>query len=125
MIKRFLTYSSHSVITDLFEKSERDLVVSIFVIAIPLGSGLGFMAGSYMVKFATAMGWGGWEWSLRVTPPFGIICIILIVIIMPNSIPRGYSDGITIEGQKSSFKDDLKYLLGNKSFCSITAGKFF
>lgn len=113
-----------TVITDLFDKEERAMVMSIFVIAIPFGSGVGYIAGSSMVKFAASMGWGGWEWALRVTPPVAVLCIVLMIFVMPNHIPRGYSDGIVAEetDEKSSYIDDLKYLASNKSFCSITAG---
>ena len=74
-----------TVITDLFEPEQRNLVVSIFYMAIPVGSGVGFISGSAMVKFANKVGWGGWEWSLRVTTPFAIVCIIMICVTMPNS----------------------------------------
>ena len=78
-----------------------------------------------MVAFAIEMGWGGWEWSLRVTPPIAILCIILLMFVMPNNIPRGYSDGIVSESDttKSNYMEDIKYLLQNKSFLAITAGK--
>ena len=100
--------------------------MSIFVIAIPLGSGVGYIAGSSMVKLASSMGWGGWEWALRVTPPIAVLSILLMIFIMPNHIPRGYSDGLVAdeEEEKSSYVDDLKYLLKNKSFTSITSGEF-
>ena len=98
--------------------------MAIFVIAIPLGSGLGFIASSSMVNLASQLKWGGWEWALRITPPIAILCIILLLIIMPNNIPRGYSDGMTTENteKKSNFLDDIKYLMSNKSFVSITGG---
>ena len=115
-----------TVITDLFEPSKRNLVVSIFVIAIPVGSGLGFVAGSSMVKFASEQGWGGWEWALRVTPPFGVACILLSLVFIPNNIPRGHSDGMSTEPEKeSSYIQDVKYLLRNKSWRYITMGKCF
>ena len=116
-----------TVITDLFEPEKRNLVVSIFVIAVPVGSGIGFIAGSWMVKFASSMGWGGWEWSLRVTPPFAVLCIILLIVFVPNNIPRGHSDGMSnaVSSPDSSYLEDLKYLLKNKSWINITFGTCF
>ena len=113
-----------TVITDLFEPEKRNLVVSIFVIAVPVGSGIGFIAGSWMVKFASEMGWGGWEWSLRVTPPFAVLCIILLVVFVPNNIPRGHSDGMSsaVSSPESSYFEDIKYLLKNRSWINITFG---
>ena len=101
--------------------------MSLFMIAIPLGSGLGFLAGGKMVKLANFMGWrGGWQWSLRFTPPFATACIILLLIVMPNNIPRGHSEGIVNdEDQKGTHAEDLKYISTNKTFLAITAGKSF
>ena len=112
------------VISDLFEKKDRVLVMSVFMLAIPLGSGLGFLAGGKMVELANSMGWaGGWQWSLRVTPPLAILCIILLLFVMPSNIPRGHSEGIiNDEDEKSSYLEDLKYLATNKSFVAITSG---
>ena len=122
--RTFFFSNLYLVITDLFDKEERSLVMSIFVIAIPLGSGVGYIAGSSMVKLASSMGWGGWEWALRVTPPIAVLSILLMIFIMPNHIPRGYSDGLVADEneEKSSYVEDLKYLMKNKSFTSITAG---
>ena len=101
-------------------------MMSLFMIAIPLGSGLGFLAGGKMVELANFMGWaGGWQWSLRVTPPLAILCIILLLFVMPSNIPRGHSEGIiNDEDEKGTYAEDLKYLFTNPSFIAITAGKF-
>ena len=98
--------------------------MSLFMIAIPLGSGMGFLAGGKMVELANYMGWaGGWQWSLRVTPPLAILCIILLLFVMPSNIPRGHSEGIiNDEEMKGTYVEDLRYLFTNKSFLAITAG---
>ena len=75
-----------------------------------------------MVNLAKKMGWGGWEWSLRATPPLGLLCVLLLWIIMPRNIPRGSSDGVMNE-KDTGYAEDLKYLLRNRSWCRITAGK--
>jgi len=74
-----------------------------------------------MVNLAKKMGWGGWEWSLRATPPLGLLCVLLLWIIMPRNIPRGSSDGVMNE-KDTGYAEDLKYLLRNRSWCRITAG---
>ena len=98
--------------------------MSLFMIAIPLGSGMGFLTGGKMVELANYMGWaGGWQWSLRVTPPLAILCIILLLIVMPSNIPRGHSEGIINDEQmKGTYIEDLRYLFTNNSFLAITAG---
>lgn len=110
-----------TVITDMFEPKSRNKAVSIFVIAIPVGSGVGFITGSGMVNLAKKMGWGGWEWALRATPPLGLLCVLLLYIIMPKDIPRGSSDGV-MEEKDSGYIEDVKYLIRNRSWCRITAG---
>ena len=75
-----------------------------------------------MVNLAKKMGWGGWEWSLRATPPLGLLCVLLLWIVMPRSVPRGSSDGVMNE-KDTGYAEDLKYLLRNRSWCRITAGK--
>jgi len=97
--------------------------MALFFTAIPLGSGLGYVVGSKMVYLARLMGWGGWEWSLRATPPLGFFSFILLLIIMPSEVPRGYSDGLLVQTKyETKFIHDIKYLLKHKSFCSITGG---
>jgi len=110
-----------TIITDMFEPERRNNAVSFFVVAIPVGSGVGFIAGSQMVNLAKKMGWGGWEWSLRATPPLGLLCVLLLWIIMPRNIPRGSSDGVMNE-KDTGYAEDLKYLMRNRSWCRITAG---
>ena len=112
------------MICDLFKKENHVLVMSVFMLAMPLGAGLGFLAGGKMVEFANSMGWtGGWQWSLRATPPLAAVCIILLLFVMPLNIPRGHSEGIiNDEDDKNPYHEDLKYLATNKSFIAITSG---
>ena len=119
-------YIAVLVICDLFKEKDHVLVMSVFMLAIPLGAGFGFLAGGKMVEFANSMGWaGGWQWSLRFTPPLAVACIILLLFVMPSKIPRGHSEGIVNnEDKKNSYQEDLKCLATNKSFVAITAGTF-
>ena len=122
--KSGITNLSVIVICDLFKKKDHVLVMSVFMLAMPLGAGLGFMTGGKMVEFANSMGWaGGWQWSLRATPPLAVVCIVLLLFVMPSNIPRGHSEGIiNNEDEKNPYHEDLKYLATNKSFIAITSG---
>ncbi|XP_048449518.1 sphingosine-1-phosphate transporter SPNS2-like [Rhincodon typus] len=50
-----------TIIADLFVDDARTLMISIFYIAIPVGSGLGYILGSGVMKLS-----GNWHWSMRV-----------------------------------------------------------
>ncbi|XP_013413275.1 protein spinster homolog 1 isoform X2 [Lingula anatina] len=104
-----------TLIADLFVKDMRTKMLAIFYFAIPIGSGLGYIVGS---EIATAL--GNWKWALRVTPVLGVICVILISTLVKEP-PRGQAEGGT-HLHSTSYLDDLKYLLKNKSFVWSTLG---
>uniref|UniRef100_A0A4W5LYV8 SPNS lysolipid transporter 3, sphingosine-1-phosphate (putative) n=1 Tax=Hucho hucho TaxID=62062 RepID=A0A4W5LYV8_9TELE len=52
-----------TIIGDLFSGAKRTVMISAFYIFIPVGSGLGYIIGSFVAK-AT----GDWRWALRVSP---------------------------------------------------------
>lgn len=50
-------------------------------------SGMGYIVGSETAKVA-----GTWQWALRVTPPLGIVAVLLLVFILKDP-ERGQSEG--------------------------------
>ena len=66
-----------AIISDLFVKDKRSTVLAIFYFAIPVGSGMGYIVGANVAK-----AFGDWAWALRVTPPLGIVCCLLIVFVV-------------------------------------------
>lgn len=62
----------------------------------------------YIVGSQTAALMGSWQWALRVTPPLGLIAVLLIVFALKDP-ERGQSEG---SGHLSttSWKEDLKDL---------------
>ncbi|KAM9846836.1 sphingosine-1-phosphate transporter SPNS2 isoform 1-T1 [Aulostomus maculatus] len=107
------SYSSISptIIGDLFTNNSRTMMLSVFYLAIPLGSGLGYILGS-TAKVAA----GDWHWALRVSPLLGIMAGTLILLFVPEP-KRGSADQIggRIKTRTSWFCD-MKALAKNRSY---------
>uniref|UniRef100_A0A0K0FUJ1 Protein spinster (inferred by orthology to a D. melanogaster protein) n=1 Tax=Strongyloides venezuelensis TaxID=75913 RepID=A0A0K0FUJ1_STRVS len=103
-----------TIIADLFTGSARSYALMVFYFAIPFGSGLGYISGSYV-----SLIFGSWQWGIRTTPIFGIICLILIYLYMENP-ERGSSEHVHLGN--STFKEDIKYLLSVKTYIYNTLG---
>ena len=71
-------------------------------------SGLGYIVGSTVAKAAK-----NWHWGIRVTPFFGVICLLFLVIKVKEP-ERGQAEkeiGANIEAKRTSYKDDIIYLV--------------
>jgi len=102
-----------TVIGDLFTDTTRSLVYGLFYIAIPLGSGLGFVVGGAP---------SDWRMGLRITPGLTFLASVLVFVILYDP-PRGESEGKKdATNKKSSYIEDLKYIGGVKSFVLNAAG---
>ncbi|KAM4620541.1 protein spinster homolog 3 [Polymixia lowei] len=106
-----------TIIGDLFTGAQRTIMISAFYIFIPVGSGLGYIAGS-----SIASATGDWRWALRLIPILGAVGLVLLIFLCPNP-PRGAAEthGEGVPGQ-SSYLEDIKYLLKNKSFVWSSMG---
>jgi len=104
-----------TIISDMFVKEKRSMMLALFYFAIPVGSGLGYIVGS-----ETAALFGAWQWGLRATPVLGIVAVILILVLLTDP-PRGESEGHE-DLQAASYTQDLANLAGNKSFILSTMG---
>ncbi|XP_015252045.1 PREDICTED: protein spinster homolog 2-like isoform X1 [Cyprinodon variegatus] len=107
------SYSSISptIIGDLYTNNSRTMMLSVFYLAIPLGSGLGYILGSGAKDAAE-----DWHWALRVSPFLGIIVSALIMLFVPEP-KRGSAD--QMEGRikaSPSWISDMKALAKNRSY---------
>nr|XP_057943670.1 protein spinster homolog 3 isoform X1 [Doryrhamphus excisus]XP_057943671.1 protein spinster homolog 3 isoform X1 [Doryrhamphus excisus]XP_057943672.1 protein spinster homolog 3 isoform X1 [Doryrhamphus excisus] len=106
-----------TIIGDLFTGTQRTIMISAFYIFIPVGSGLGYIAGSSIASLT-----GDWHWSLRLTPILGLVGLILLVLLCPNpSRGAAENNGHGVHEQ-SSYLEDVKYLLKNKSYVWSSLG---
>jgi len=99
-----------TIIADLFTDEWRTAVLTIFYFAIPAGAGLGFIVAGY-VDAAT----GHWQDVLRITPAMGVLSVILLWVVLRKDPPRGEAEGATTI-QATSWTQDLKHIITNKSF---------
>uniref|UniRef100_A0A0N5AEF6 MFS domain-containing protein n=1 Tax=Syphacia muris TaxID=451379 RepID=A0A0N5AEF6_9BILA len=63
-----------TIIADTFVSVIRSRMLMLFYFAIPIGSGIGYMVGSWISSL-----FNDWRWVLRITPAFGLICLLLII----------------------------------------------
>ncbi|XP_071377713.1 protein spinster homolog 3 [Centroberyx affinis] len=106
-----------TIIGDLYTGAQRTIMISAFYIFIPVGSGLGYIMGSSIATLT-----GDWRWALRLTPILGTVGLLLLIFLCPNP-PRGaaetHGEGVVWQ---SSYLEDVKYLLKNKSFVWSSMG---
>ncbi|XP_009076359.1 PREDICTED: protein spinster homolog 3, partial [Acanthisitta chloris] len=72
-----------TIIADLFEEGKRTIVLSIFYIFIPVGSGLGYVLAAGMAEIT-----GDWHWAFRVTPCMGGLALVLLILLVPHRTQR-------------------------------------
>nr|XP_046267688.1 protein spinster homolog 3 isoform X2 [Scatophagus argus] len=108
---------SPTIIGDLFTGTQRSTMICVFYIFIPVGSGLGYIVGAGIATLT-----GDWRWALRITPILGLVGLVLLVFLCPNPA-RGaaetHGEGVT---EQSSYLEDIKYLLKNKSYLWSSLG---
>lgn len=73
----------------------------------------------YIVGSKTAHLANDWRWALRVTPILGIVAVFLILLI--KDPVRGHSEG-SHNLEATTYKQDIKALVRNRSFMLSTAG---
>jgi MFS family permease len=108
-----------TIIGDLFTNELRTKVLAVFYLAVPVGSGLGYIIGSNI-----ASAFGDWRWALRMTPPLGLLCVLLLIFVVKDPT-RGGADGQTVEQSETNMWQDIVYLWKNKTFVWTTLGFTF
>ncbi|KAM4025825.1 LOW QUALITY PROTEIN: protein spinster homolog 1-like [Anomaloglossus baeobatrachus] len=106
------------IIADLFVADQRTRMLSVFYFAIPVGCGLGYIAGSKVASAAN----NDWHWALRVTPGLGLIAVLLLVFFVKEP-PRGAVERKSDKPLSTTpWISDVKALLKNPSFMLTTFG---
>jgi MFS family permease len=118
-----------TIIADLFPARKRLRMLSIFYIAMPLGSALGYIIGSRVsqLAFSLTQHAGSWKWALRITPLPAVVLAILVCAVVQEP-PRGHTDGghnpTGLQGKSGvkAYFHDVVYCLTNKSFMFSSLG---
>lgn len=103
-----------TIIADSFTGPARSTVLMIFYFAVPVGSGLGYIGGSYVALWT-----GSWQGGVRFTPFLGIGCLLLIALVLEEP-KRGQAEHAELE--PSGLKEDLAYLTTVKTYRYTTLG---
>ena len=104
-----------TIIADLYSKERRTQMLSLFYFAIPVGSGLGYIVGSFVGDY-----FDDWTYSLRVTPLLGIASVVLLLVFLDEP-ERGQCEEV-MQMDNSDVWQDLKYLKSVKSYVWSTVG---
>ncbi|KAM4018756.1 protein spinster homolog 1-like [Anomaloglossus baeobatrachus] len=107
-----------SIIADLFVGDKRSRMLYIYNLAVPVGSGLGYIIGSTVTS---ALG-GNWHWTVRICPALGILGVLLMIFLVKEP-SRGPAEG----NNSKSFSlrrwfSDVKLISKNRSFMFSTLG---
>lgn len=94
-----------SMIGDLFTNKHRTQMLSIYCMAVPLGSGFGYIFSSNISKV-----FDDWRWSLRFTPLIALVCIICLTLFVDEP-QRGTAENFAHHKNDGSFFKDIIYLL--------------
>jgi MFS family permease len=98
-----------TIIGDLFTNEMRTKMLAVFYLAVPVGSGLGYIVGSNIAQI-----FNNWKWALRFTPPLGFICVLLLIFVVQEPKRGGAESGSNENdsgASKSNIKEDVIYLL--------------
>ncbi|XP_058679056.1 protein spinster homolog 1 [Ammospiza caudacuta] len=104
-----------TLVADLFRGPARSRALGGFYLAVPLGSGLGYIAGSKVKDLAA-----DWRWALRVTPVLGLVALLLLLALVSDP-PRGGLDGAPAT-LSTSWGHDLRELGRNRTLVLSTLG---
>lgn len=122
-----------TIIADLFSARSRIRALSIYYIAIPVGTAMGYGIGAYAAMLAKDVIprnyteshelMEPWRFSLRITPVLGILCALLILCILKEP-PRGQSEGVDVKGISGfrAYYNDVKYCIKIPSYVLSTFG---
>lgn len=104
-----------TIIADLYTKERRTQMLSLFYFAIPVGSGFGYIVGSFTADF-----FNDWVYALRVTPLLGVVSVLLLMLFLDEP-ERGQCEEV-MPTDNSGIWEDLKYLVSVKSYVWSTVG---
>ncbi|CAA93644.3 Major facilitator superfamily (MFS) profile domain-containing protein [Caenorhabditis elegans] len=98
-----------TMISDMFTSDKRTRVYMLFYLAVPVGSGLGYIISSNVSSLT-----GSWQWGVRVTGIGGIVAL-LALLFMVHEPERGAAEKLegkdTTVRPSTSYWKDLKVLL--------------
>uniref|UniRef100_A0A914H216 Major facilitator superfamily (MFS) profile domain-containing protein n=1 Tax=Globodera rostochiensis TaxID=31243 RepID=A0A914H216_GLORO len=91
-----------AILADLFTDTARTRALVAFYIAMPVGSGIGFIVAASVADWT-----GHWAWSLRVSPALGCILLVVFALFFKEPV-RGAADRSQL--MPTSYREDIREL---------------
>ena len=110
------TPSSHSLISDYFPPERRATALALYGNGIYVGSGLGIMAGGYLLE-----AFGDWRAAFIVVGLAGLP-LALLVRLTVRELPRGASEPAPVEDEPAGFVAVFRFLFSRRAFRWLVAG---
>ena len=112
------TPPSHSLLSDIFEKSERARALSVMSLGAPVGIFVGFLLGGWLAAAYS------WRIALFAVAVPGLLLGLVLLRWLPDP-PRGGVDG-RVAQESYGFGVTMRVLLGNRTFrhVSIATGLY-
>jgi MFS family permease len=106
---------AHSLISDYFPADRRGTAFSIYALGIPIGGGLGFLAGGWLNEFFD------WRTAFILAGVPGIV-LGLVVRLTLREPPRGTFDALATPGEQEPIRAVLGFMAGLRSFRHMAIG---
>jgi MFS family permease len=107
---------AHSLISDLFPPERRATALSVYALGIPIGGGIGFLAGGWLNELFD------WRTAFIVVGLPGVLLAAIVRLTLPEP-PRGAYDGpMTASARQESVGEVLRFLWSLRAFRHISMG---
>ena len=107
---------AHSLISDYFPAERRGTALSIYSLGIPIGSGIGLLAGGWLAEFFD------WRTAFIVVGVPGVALALLVRLTLREP-PRGWADGAPpAEEPAESAGDVVRFMTRMPSFRHLSLG---
>jgi predicted MFS family arabinose efflux permease len=107
---------AHSLISDLFPPERRATALSIYALGIPIGGGIGFLAGGWLNEMFD------WRTAFMAVGVPGVVLAVIVRLTLPEP-PRGVYDPPARPGDSDhSVRDVLAFLWSLRAFRHIAMG---
>jgi len=101
---------AHSLLSDYFPASRRATVLAIYALGIPLGGGIGFLAGGWLDEFFD------WRTAFIVVGVPGILLALIVKLTLKEPKRGQYDEPALAKAPQQSILQVLKFMNGLKSF---------
>jgi len=101
---------AHSLLSDYFPASRRATVLAIYSLGIPLGGGIGFLAGGWLDEFFD------WRTAFIVVGAPGVLLALIVKLTLKEPRRGQFDEPTLVQPPQQSILQVLKFMNGLKSF---------